>query len=259
MTGVSAIKDKMRVASWILLVFLVAQGCALFHSGEKEWYPVRGISHNVEINSSIKPDSAMAAEVQTYRKILNKDLGKKIGYAEAAFKTQGIESGLYNLVADALRIQISLSLGKHIDMAIMSPSSVRYYIPKGPITPELIDEILPYVNKVVLMKLTGKQVTELANDIAVDGGGVPVSGLRMLITQPTGTASELLVGQYIVEPDSIYTIATSQYLADGGGHYSVLWKPNRRKVLKMTTRDALQSYIEDRGRVSPVLDGRIRK
>lgn len=249
----------MRVVSCILLVFLVVQGCAVFHSGEKEWYPVRGISHNVEINSSIKPDSAMAAEVQTYRKILNKDLGKKIGYAEKAFKSGGSESGLYNLVADALRIQISLSLGRHIDMAVMSPSSIKYYIPKGPITPELIDEILPYVNKVVLMKLTGKQVTQLANDIASDGGGVPVSGLRMLIEQSTGTANDLLVGQHIVEPDSIYTVVTSQYLADGGGHYSVLWKPNQRKVLTMTTRDALQSYINDRGQVSPVLDGRIRK
>jgi len=201
----------------------------------------------------------MASEVKTYRTILNRDLGKKIGYARDAFKSTGVESGLYNLVADALRIQISLSLGKHIDMAVMSPSSIKYYIPRGPITLELVDEILPYVNKIVLMKLTGRQITQLANDIAADGGGVPVSGLRMVISGSTGTANDLLVGQYIVEPDSIYTVATSQYLADGGGHYSVLWKNNRREILTMTTRDALQSYIEDRGQISPVLDGRIRK
>ena len=200
----------------------------------------------------------MAAEVQTYQKILDKDLGKKVGYAEEAFKANGIESGLYNLVADALRIQTSLRLGRHIDMAVMSPSSIKYYIPKGPITLELIDQILPYVNNIVLMKLTGRQITRLANDIAADRGGVPVSGIRMLISR-SGIANDLLVGQHIVEPDSIYTIATSQYLADGGGHFTMLWKPNDRKILPMTTRDALRSFIEDRGQVSPNLDGRIRR
>jgi len=239
-----------------LIVYFAVQGCAVFHKTQKEWYPVRGVSHNLKIDTSVKPDSAMAAEVHSYRVILNKDLGKTIGYAEADFKPDGLESGLYNLVADALRIQTSLSQGKHLDVAVMSASSVKYYIPKGPISQELIDEILPYVNGVVLMKLTGRQLSRLANDIAADGGA-PVSGMRMLINN--GTANDLLVGQHIVEPDSMYTVVTSSYLANGGGHYRMLWNSNDRRTLPMTTRDALRTFIEDRGRISPVIDGRLRK
>ncbi len=256
MTAVSKQSGKSRVYLGILIGVFATQACAVFHKTQKEWYPIRNISHNLEINSSVMPDSAMAAEVQSYRVILNKNLGKKIGYAESDFKPDGLESGLYNLVSDALRIQTSLIEGKHIDVAVMSASSIKYYIPRGPITQEIIDEILPYVNKVVLMKLTGKQLSRLANDIATDDGA-PVSGMRMLIKK--GMANDLLVGQHVVEPDSVYTVVTSSYLANGGGHYNVLWQPNDRRILPMTTRDALRTFIEDRGQISPVLDGRMRK
>lgn len=238
------------------VIMVMSQACGTLHSGSKSWLPVREEVRNTRVDSSIPPDSAIAAEVAAYRQIMDKDLGKVIGHAERPFKPDKPESGLYNLVADALRAQASLALKEHVNIAVMSTNDVQCYIPKGPITLELTDRILPDSRKVVLLELTGRQVVRLANRIAMEGGA-PVSGMRMRIARDS--ARDLLVNQHIVEPDSLYTVAAGRFLAEGGGHYEVLQESRIRRILPITTRQALQNYIRARGRIAPILDGRIRE
>ena len=120
-------------------------------------------------------------------------------------------------------------------------------------------ELLPFENYIVVLTLTGAQMERLADQIA-RSGGEPVAGWTMVLDGEDATG--VLVGGAAIDPQATYRLATVDYLADGGGAWSVLWEPTAhegREDVAALIRDVFVDYIRERGVVSPELDGRIRR
>ena len=249
--------NKFHFLSGVLggFVLIFLSGCSVFrataHYYNWKTYQVK----NTEINASILPDSAVTAYLAPYKKRVDGVMDKVVGYSEGDFNKGKPDGTLGNLVADAIRIAAGNLIGKSVDIGVITNSSIKSHIKMGTITAGMVYNLMPYNNHLVILKISGSQVDSLAEQIA-KVGGEPVSGLRMSIVD--NQAQAILVGDHVVNRDSLYTVATNDYIANGGGDLSVLWHPLKRRDLSLTIRKAITDYIEDRIKIHPVNDGRIR-
>jgi 2',3'-cyclic-nucleotide 2'-phosphodiesterase (5'-nucleotidase family) len=108
----------------------------------------------------------------------------------------------------------------------------------------------------VVLELTDVQVDSLAQQIARIGGE-PIAGFRFAIDSSTRRAHGIQVDGKPLESGRRYRLATSDYLADGGGGMPALWNPAGRENLNLLLRDAFIQYVRDKGTIVPEMEGRI--
>ena len=72
-------------------------------------------------------------------------------------------------------------------------------------------------------------------------------------------AVDVRIGGAPIDPEGRYRLATVDYLANGGGSWTVLWEPSDRVDLSILIRDVFMEYVREEGTVHPNLDGRVRK
>jgi len=254
--------DRIRIRKrYLLSIFSLLSvgllgGCAVLKKTPKHYHYrwVHYSSQIVTIDSTITPDSTISADLAPYREKVDKVMNQKIGRSTGIFLKNRPEGSLGNLVADAVRNAASRIKEKNIDIGVITNSSIKYRLPKGKITRRMIYEIMPYNNKLVILKLTGHQVLMMANEIA-KANGEPISGLRMRIDDKK--ASDILIGRHTLKSNQLYTVATNDYMANGGGDVPALWNPVSRENESISIRQCIEDYINNRLVVHPVLDGRI--
>jgi len=103
---------------------------------------------------------------------------------------------------------------------------------------------------VVVSTLTGTKLFQLvAHGVKRGGAAFPqVSGLTFDVAG--GLPLNVKVKGKPIDLNAKYTVATDDFMADGGEGYSVLKDAERRETDKLT-RDALVDYIAKRKVVSP--------
>ena len=87
-------------------------------------------------------------------------------------------------------------------------------LPEGNITTGRIYELMPFDNILIIQKVKGNVLQEFL-DLIASHGGWPVAGLTMQIRNKK--AIEVLVGGKTIDPEQVYTIVNSDYVANGGG------------------------------------------
>ena len=97
-----------------------------------------------------------------------------------------------------------------IHFSIVNNGGLRTSLPKGKITVGDVFELMPFENELVLLSLTGSQVSELADYIA-SRGGEGVSGISFGML--SGRAEGIKIQNRPLEPDSTYWMVTSDYIA----------------------------------------------
>jgi len=240
----------------VIIGLSLAWGCSGMKSATEHPYELAGYeSSNHLINSGVQADSAMMAFINPYRDSMQTRLSEVIAQSTGNFRVTRPEGALGNLAADMLLRRASRELRRHVDIGIMNLSHLEASLTSGPVTVGNIYRLMPYDYKVVVLKLTGEQVLELANEVAINGGEA-ISGMRMGIRN--GKAVDVLVGSQNVQPDSIYLVATSSYLANGNGDLSALWNPVDTIDLDLLVRNVMIDYMQTRRVINPVIDNRIR-
>ncbi|RUR13666.1 bifunctional UDP-sugar hydrolase/5'-nucleotidase [Legionella sp. km772] len=152
------------------------------------------------------------------------------------------ESNLGNLVADAFKKAMNA------DLAVHNIHGLRADIPAGAITKGAVYSALPFANTVVLVSLTGQDIYDLLEQQWQ--GSYPnmlqISGITYTYDtkQPLGKriqGIELFNGPLLRE--KVYTIATTDFFANGSGVFSVMKKS---KMLKQGDSDCqvLIDYIK---------------
>lgn len=117
-------------------------------------------------------------------------------------------------------------------------------------------EFMPYENHLVILRLKGDKVFELANQIA-ELGGAPVSGMRLRIVD--GRARGVLVNAQTLSSDKEYLVATTSWAANGGDQFPALWDYSGRIDLHdVNVRDLYIDYFKSRRNIHANRDGRIR-
>lgn len=208
------------------------------------------------LDGEVSPDAEIQAFLNEYAEALNREMGRRITVSTATIERGQPESPLGNLTADITREHASRALGREVDIALLNRGGLRTPIPEGDVTVGMIFELMPFENYITLLKFSGAQIRDIANELAIEGGE-PVSGLRMRIEGER--ARDILVGGDPLRENQTYWLATNNWMADGGGPVPTLWEPIERRDTTTLLRDAFIESLNTRSEISPQTDGRIRQ
>ncbi|MES2418819.1 MAG: 5'-nucleotidase [Bacteroidota bacterium] len=223
---------------------------------------VKSAREEYAINDKIAVDSNIVKAYLPYKKELDAEMNKIIGYTAVALtkKSNLPESVLGNFFADAVLAQAK-KIDSTIDFALPTTNGgLRNDLAKGPITVANVFELMPFENEAVLFKLKGTDVLDLLKFIAASGGQ-PVSGLKMNINDKV--PENIFINGKAFDINKDYQVLTSDYIASGGDDAKGFANPISKKVLGLKIRDAILKEVSaihlDGKKINATLDGRITK
>ena len=193
------------------------------------------------INDAQQKDSSLLNFLQPYSSTVNKTMNDVIGVAAISLEKRQPEGGLGNFMADAFLIMAAEKYNTKVDVAFVNSGGVRLnQLPAGNITTGKIFELMPFDNLLILQKVKG-DVLQQVLDLAAAKGGWPIAGLTMQLKDKK--AINVIVGGKPLDLNATYTIANSDFIANGGDNADML-----RNVPQITNgylmRDALLDYIK---------------
>lgn len=182
-------------------------------------------------SATVEPNADVAAKVAEYQTELDKELNVDLGTTAIELDTRRAsvrsqETAFGSLVADAMKEAVGA------DIAITNGGGIRgdtQYAAGTKLTRKNILTELPFGNKTIMLELTGAQVKEaLENGVSQieDGAGrfPQVSGVSFAVdkAKPAGErVSDVMVNGAPLDEAASYTVATNDYMANGGDGYSV--------------------------------------
>ena len=179
-----------------------------------------------------QPDPRTKQVIDGWNKKLDQVVKQTIAQTPVELtRAYGESSPLGNLAADALLV----AAGKDSQLALTNSGGIRSEIPAGAISLGAIISAFPFSNELVTMELTGKQLRILMEHGAgLSNGVLQVSkGLEMKYdsSKPVGQrVTVLTLNGKPIEDATVYHIATSSFLADGGDGFSAFTEGNERKT-----------------------------
>ncbi|MBN9059495.1 MAG: 5'-nucleotidase C-terminal domain-containing protein, partial [Rhizobiales bacterium] len=219
-------------------------------------------------SATVTPDPKIAGVVKAYQDKLDGELKVQIGTSETLLDSRratvrGEEAAIGNLVADAIRASVGA------DIALTNGGGIRAdkEYPAGTVlTRADVFAELPFGNKTVKLAVTGKALkAALENGFSLTeaaAGRFPqVSGLVVevdLKQLPGMRVRSVTVNGAPLDPEKKYTLATNDYVADGGDGYVAL-KDAARLIspvdAKLMASDVID-YITVKKTIAPKAEGR---
>ncbi len=230
---------------WMLSFNKVVKRCCLFvllmgNLVALSAQTVMVVPQTYPIGLNVPKDSGLSTMLSTYKDSVTKVMGKVIGFSTYGMYKKQPESGLGNLMADATKTIAEQVYGQKVDAAFLNYGGIRSYLPKGDITVGNVFELMPFDNLLVIQKVRGDSLQQLLNHMA-NRKGWPISGITFVID--SNMAKKVVIGTKQLYADSIYSIANSDYTANGGDNVTMLkpFKPINNGYL---LRDAIMNYIK---------------
>lgn len=205
-------------------------------------------------------DSAAYRTIAPYKHSLDAKMNEVIGFAPEALVKSSPENPLGNFFSDimldkARRLGLS-DTGS--TLAIFNNGGLRTNVPQGEVTVRTMFELMPFDNELVMMEMKGGDLWRVLDGLA-GKGGAPVSGLRFAIGKQK--AYGVRVNGAPLDTNKVYTIVTSDYLANGGDKLFAGGKALPFKRTNLLLRDILIEYCREQNKLKKPLtaqpDGRI--
>ncbi|RIA10014.1 5'-nucleotidase-like protein [Flavobacteriaceae bacterium MAR_2010_72] len=226
---------------------------------ESHLYKIEG--QQLLISDSLGSNQEIEAFIKPYREHVFKDLDSVLSYAVDTYtKTNGeFNTAIGNLMADAVYEEsnpiFNKRTGKNIDMVLLNHGGIRSIISKGNVTTKTAFEIMPFENSVVVVALKGTQVNALVNYLAKAKRAHPIVGLQLVLDKTYNVKSALVRGKPI-ESETVYYVATNDYLYNGGDHMDFFKTNDSLYVLDYKIRKVLIDYFIKKDTLNPVIDDR---
>lgn len=205
-------------------------------------YKAAAVQYKDYAVANLPKDSSFIRFLQPYTDSVNNSMNAVIGTLAVDMDKRQPEGLLGNFMADAMLAMARKYYEEAIDIAFVNYGGIRIsYVKAGNITKGKIFEVMPFDNIIVLQKVKGTVVKAFLDHIA-GRGGWPVAGMSMTIKN--GKAEDVLIGGKPLDLSATYTIANSDYVANGGDNCEMLKtipQINRGILL----RDALLEYVQD--------------
>jgi 5'-nucleotidase len=201
------------------------------------------ISRQTARPDDVPGDRLMTALLQRYL-----DAADAIGRAPVTTLAEPLSAAsdrrLGHVVADAGRLAADADFGLH------NPGGLRTSLPAGEVSYDNVYRVLPFGNTLVRLTLTGRQLREV-----VEQAGVRFYYSNLRIEQdPSAPRGRRVVSMTFadgspVDEDRAYTLATIDFLADGGDGMTTL-ASLPREVVGVSSLDAVVEHL--RSLPSPV-------
>lgn len=203
------------------------------------------------VDERIPNDPALERLTQPYSAKVHA-LETTIGKLEGDLIKSEVGAGtLGNFVADAIRAQSGVKLGKPVLLAITNSGGLRKNtIAEGKLRAADIFELLPFENALIEIDLTGEQLLKLLSGVVTrDAQSGAVIRYRLNAQKkPELVSAKLLEGpsrENDIDPKATYTIVTIDYLLNlASGNYSILQQGRNARPLGVTLRDAVTNYVK---------------
>lgn len=195
-----------------------------------ESYDGGAVQHNLD--NAISP----------YRQGVNDLMNEKIG--SSALDLPNDQPALLNFLSDFVASRgAELNDGIPVDVALMNRGSLRRGLPKGDITKGLIISMQPFTNKILLLEISGAHLIDAMKVFAMrDGDGISESA-RATYDPATHQLVSFTINGKPIDPKATYTIATIDYLANGGDYMTPLTHGKRLSASPNIVYDDLILYI----------------
>jgi 2',3'-cyclic-nucleotide 2'-phosphodiesterase (5'-nucleotidase family) len=217
--------------------------CAVFTSTScNTTYRAQALQYKTYRISPVQgPDSSAALMLKPYGDRVNETMNSVVGIAAISMDKAQPECTLGNFMVDAFLEMAKRKYNTHVDVAFVNFGGIRLtQLPAGNITTGKIFELMPFDNLLVLQKLKG-DVLQQVFDLMAGRGGWPLAGATMQLKGQK--AVNITIGGKPLDPAATYTIANSDFIANGGDNADML-----RTVPQITNgylmRDALFDYIK---------------
>lgn len=175
------------------------------------------------------PDKKVVDTINKIEKDNKKLFNQVIGHSDKVLLSERefvrtSETELGDLVADAFRWRTGA------DFAIINGGGIREHLPAGDITKGDMMAIFPFGNHLQAVEINGKTIREmLENSVShypeTFGGFLQVSGISFSFdpNKKVGNrVGEIYVNDKLLDDNATYTMATVDFLLDGGDDYECL-------------------------------------
>jgi 2',3'-cyclic-nucleotide 2'-phosphodiesterase (5'-nucleotidase family) len=185
-------------------------------------------------------DSSLLYMLKPYSDSINKSMNDIVGFADENLDKKQPEGPLGNFMVDAFLIMAREKYNASVDLAVLNNGGVRLtQLAAGPVTRGKVFELMPFDNLLILQKVKGDALQQFL-DLAAAKGGWPVAGMTMQIKNKK--AVNIMIGAKPLDMGTIYTIANSDFLANGGDNADML-RPIPQITNGYLMRDAILDYI----------------
>jgi 5'-nucleotidase/UDP-sugar diphosphatase len=231
--------------------------------------PLEKFFQLIPITNTLPDDPATEAVVASYEMKLDQELNVVIGSTKVPLDAlqadlRARETNLGDFIADVMRSEVQA------DVALINGGAIRgdRNYPAGNVTRRDITRMLPFDDIDCKIEVTGATLLAALNNgvseqTYEDGRFPQVSGVTFSVdrSKPAGgRVSDVRVDGQPLDPNRRYTLATNDYLLDGGNGYRmltsgrVLISPEVGSMLS----SIVQAYIQCHSPIAPALQNRIR-
>jgi 2',3'-cyclic-nucleotide 2'-phosphodiesterase (5'-nucleotidase family) len=264
---------NLKKYNGVLKLFVIFLTLFLIGSCAKQNYyvsKIEGKRITITENQNQLPNSSPQSEqnkkiehfIKPYREHIDKDLDSVLAYCpETLDKSTGVwQTTIGNLMADVtLRLGNNVFMArekKSINMCILNHGGIRSILPKGNVTTRTAFEIMPFENSLVVMKLKGEQIFEMVDYFITTKKPHPISGITFTIDK-NNVAKNILIQGKPVEKDTVYYVATNDYLSNGGDNMNFFKKAYQKFDLNYKLRSILIDYFKEVDTIPVINDVRI--
>ncbi len=199
----------------------------------------------VSVNDTIVDDPEIAAIIEPYKVKLDQKMSRVIGYSPINMYSSRTkeQTEIGNLLADINVSMANKYYKEKVDLGVMTAGGIRAPLTKGDITVGSIFELMPFENELVVIKVTGDTLLQLLTT-AADRKSISFSKTCEL-EFTSGKVTKAIINNREVKKDEVYSIAISDYLANGGDGLSFFANPKEYTILNIKVRDSIIEYIEE--------------
>lgn len=253
------LKKYIRVLK-LFVIFLTLLGVT--SCATKPYYVSKIEGKKITITDKEPQNQQIDNFVKPYREHINKDLDSILAYCPVTLdKNEGKwQTTIGNLMADVTihrgNIVFEAREKKEIDLCILNNGGIRAILPKGNVTARTAYEIMPFENSLVVIALKGEQIFELVNYFIETQKPHPLAGITFTIAKDK-TAKNILIQGKAVNKDSIYLVATNDYLSNGGDNMVFFLKGIQKYDLDYKLRNVLIDYFIEVDTIPVLKDVRV--
>ena len=218
----------------------------------------------VQINQTIKEDSAVTSFIAPYKTSIDKEMNAVLAYAPKSISKSDSKynTAIGNMMADAVFEMANpifkARTGYPFNAVILNHGGIRASLNKGDVTTRNAYQLMPFENEVVVVELSGYQLKELFQYLADRERAHPISNLQLTLNED-GSIKEYSIQDNEIEDNETYFVATSDYLQKGGDNMTFLTKPVSILGLDYKIRNVLIDYFKKYDTIAPVRDNRFIK
>jgi 2',3'-cyclic-nucleotide 2'-phosphodiesterase (5'-nucleotidase family) len=154
---------------------------------------------------------------------------------------RGEENLLGYWVADTMRQAAQTALGSPVRFAITNMGGLRANLRPGLLKVADIYEVMPFENELVVVELTGAEITQVVKEGILRRGGEPCSGIKAVVAGSLEAATLTVTWEdgSPIDPKETVRVATTDYLYGGGDTIPTLKNGRRPVTTGITLRQML--------------------